>query len=44
LSFPWVFGDWSHLIPYGNALTCIVTLIRACRPETCRLTAGRPAD
>jgi hypothetical protein len=44
LSFPWVFGDWSHFVPYGNALTCIVTLIRASRPETCRLTAGRSAD
>src|SRR5215469_2443585 len=28
LSFPWAFGDWSHLVPYYNALTCIVTLIR----------------
>jgi hypothetical protein len=33
LNFAWVFGDWSHVVPYGNTLTCIVTLIRASRPE-----------
>src|SRR5579859_4846608 len=44
LNFPQVFGDWSHFVPYGNALTCIVILIRASGPETCRLTAGRSAE